>query len=70
MHALGASVGGKSVQIPTKVIFGVVLLQFVTWDDLGTAREKGGNSAPFHNTDRGFYKKKKKAQPHKLGNKR
>ena len=65
--ALGTFVGGKSMKIPTRIIFGVFLLQSITWGELGSAREKGGNLAPLHSIDRGLCKKK--AQPHKLGNK-
>ena len=57
MRALGASMGKKSVKILAKVIFGVVLLQTVTWDKLGSAREIRGNSAPLHNRDKGLCKK-------------
>ena len=56
-HVPCASVRKKYVQNPSsKKKLGATLLQSVTWDELGTAREIKGNSSPLHIIDKGLYK--------------
>ena len=60
--------GGESAQIPAKIIFGVFLLQSITWGELGTAKEKKWE-IQLHSIAQTKVSAKK-VQPHKLGNKR